>query len=285
MARPVTRFPLASSPQTGGVSCASSPTNGSPMRVEGKVAIVTGAGQGIGAASATRLAEEGAAVTCADVNGDAARQTAETIRANGGRAIGVAADVADDDGNRRIVEETLGSFGALDILHANAGVQLMARLEETSLEDWDRLHSTNLRGIFLGIRHALPLMRRRGGGAVIITSSLLGIVGDVDMPAYGATKGALRAMARSLAAAHGPENIRFNTICPGDVDTPLNIEFLEAQADPEAARREITERYPLRRFASPRDVANVVLFLASDDAAYITGTDIIVDGGLLARIY
>jgi len=255
------------------------------VRVADKVAIVTGAGQGIGEASALRLAEEGASVTCVDVSPDAARQTAETIRAGGGRAIAVTADVADDDDNRRATEETVQKFGGLDILHANAGVQLMARLEETSPEAWDRLHSTNLRGVFLGIRHALPFMRQRGGGSVIITSSLLGIVGDVDMPAYGATKGGLRAMARSLAAGHGPENIRFNTICPGDVDTPLNIEFLEAQPDPEGARRAITERYPLRRFASPRDIANVVLFLASDDAAYINGTDIIIDGGLLARIY
>lgn len=255
------------------------------MRLEAKVAIVTGAGQGIGEATAIRLAEEGASVTCVDIHGEAAARTARSIEAAGGRAIAVTADVATEDGNRLLAAETADRFGGLDIFHANAGVQLMARLEDTSLEAWDRLQSTNLRGAFLGIRAVMPLLRRRGGGSVIITSSLLGIVGDVDMPAYGATKGGLRAMARSLAAAHGPENIRFNTICPGDVDTPLNIEFLEAQANPEEARRAITDRYPLRRFASSRDIANVVLFLASDEAAYVNGTDIVVDGGLLARIY
>lgn len=255
------------------------------MRLAGKVAIVTGAGQGIGEATAIRLAEEGASIACVDIHGETAARTAGSIDSSGGRAIAVTADIATEEGNRLMAEETANRFGGLDIFHANAAVQLMARLEDTSLEAWDRLQSTNLRGVFLGIRAVMPLLRARGGGSVIITSSLLGIVGDVDMPAYGATKGGLRAMSRSLAAAHGPENIRFNTICPGDVDTPLNIEFLEAQANPEDARRAITDRYPLRRFASPRDIANVVLFLASDEAAYVNGTDIVVDGGLLARIY
>ncbi len=254
-------------------------------RLAGKVAIVTGAAQGIGEATALRLAEEGAAVACIDINGAGAEATAQSITAAEGRAIAVTADVATEEGNALMAARAVEEFGGVDILHANAAIQLMARLEGTSLEAWDRLQSINLRGVFLGIRAMLPLLRARGGGSVIITSSLLGIVGDVDMPAYGASKGGLRAMCRSLAAAHGPENIRFNTICPGDVDTPLNIEFLEAQANPEEARRAITDRYPLRRFASPRDVANVVLFLASDEAAYVNGTDIIVDGGLLARIY
>ncbi len=147
------------------------------------------------------------------------------------------------------------------------------------------MHATNLRSVYLGVRHALPHLREGGGGSVIMTASVLGIVGDPDLPAYGAMKGGLRALCRSLAAAHGPENIRVNTICPGDVETSMVREFFAYQPDPEAARRELTERYPLRRFATPRDVANVAVFLASDDANYLTGIDIVVDGGLLARIY
>ena len=255
------------------------------MRLQGKVAIVTGAGRGIGEATAIRFAEEGAAVTCVDIDAGNAAATAGAIEQVGGRALAVAADIATPDGNRAMVEETVSAFGGLDVLHANAAVQFMGRLEATPQAEWDRLHATNLRGVYLGIQQALPRLRERGGGAVVITASLLGIVGDPDLPAYGATKGGLRAMCRALATAHGPENIRFNTICPGDVETALLTEFFAHQSDPAAARREVTERYPLRRFASPRDVANVALFLASDEASYLTGIDIVVDGGLLARIY
>ena len=255
------------------------------MRLAAKVAIVTGAGRGIGEATARRFAEEGAAVACVDIDAAAAASTADAIEQAGGRALPVAADVSTLGGNRATVEETVATFGGLDILHANAAIQFMGHLEATPELEWDRLHATNLRGVYLGIQQALPHLRERGGGAVIITASLLGIVGDPDLPAYGAMKGGLRALCRSLAAAHGPENIRVNTICPGDVETPLLAQFFAYQPDPIAARREVTERYPLRRFATPADIANVALFLASDEASYLTGIDVVVDGGLLARIY
>lgn len=255
------------------------------MRLEGKVAVITGAGAGIGEAAAIRFAEEGAAVACVDIVQEAAEATARTICDAGGVAVPVAADVSTVDGNRRMIEIAVARFGGVDVLHANAGVPFMGDLESTSDEEWDRLHDTNLRGPYLGIKRALPHFRERGGGSIIITASLLGIVGDSDMPAYGAMKGGLRALCRAVATAHGPENIRCNTICPGDVATQMNIAFFEHQPNPEAARNEITRRYPLRRFASPRDVANVALFLASDEANYLTGIDIVVDGGLLAQIY
>lgn len=255
------------------------------MRMRDKVAIVTGAGRGIGEATAHRFAGEGAAVACVDIDRASAAATARAIDQSGGKAVAVAADLATLDGNRAMVGETIAAFGGLDVLHANAAIQFMGRIEATPEHEWDRLHATNLRGVYLGIQQALPYLRERGGGAVIITASLLGIVGDPDLPAYGAMKGGLRALCRALATAHGPENIRFNTICPGDVETPLLTQFFDFQPEPAAARREVTDRYPLRRFATPADIANVALFLASDDASYLTGIDIVVDGGLLARIY
>ncbi|MDQ3514679.1 MAG: SDR family oxidoreductase [Chloroflexota bacterium] len=255
------------------------------MRMRDKVAIVTGAGRGIGEATAHRFAGEGAAVACVDIDRASAAATARAIDQSGGKAVAVAADLATLDGNRAMVGETVAAFGGLDVLHANAAIQFMGRIEATPEHEWDRLHATNLRGVYLGIQQALPYLRERGGGAVIITASLLGIVGDPDLPAYGAMKGGLRALCRALATAHGPENIRFNTICPGDVETPLLTQFFDFQPEPAAARREVTDRYPLRRFATPADIANVALFLASDDASYLTGIDIVVDGGLLARIY
>ncbi len=254
------------------------------MRLDGKVAIVTGAGRGIGAAIAQRFAAEGASVICADIDGLSARSTEAAIVASGGVGRAVEADVSTVGGNQAMVEAALES-GGLDVFHANAAIQVMGRLEDTTEADWDALHAANLRGVYLGIRQALPHLRARGGGSIIITASLLGMVGDPDMPAYGAMKGGLRALCRSLAAAHGPENIRCNTICPGDVETPMNADFFAHQVDPDGARATILERYPLRRFATPEDVANVALFLASDEASYLTGIDVVVDGGLLARIY
>ncbi|MGI8696478.1 MAG: SDR family NAD(P)-dependent oxidoreductase [Mycobacteriales bacterium] len=246
---------------------------------------MTGAGRGIGLATAVRFAAEGAAVACVDIDERTAAGTAEAIGKAGGHALAVAADVSTAEGNRHMVEQTVTQFGGLDIMHANAAVQVLGRLEETSEAEWDRLHVTNLRGVFLGIKQALPCLRTRGGGTILLTASVLGIVGDADLPAYGAQKGGLRALCRAIAAAHGPENIRCNTICPGDVATEMNDDFFAHRPDPEAARAAITDRYPLRRMASPIDVANVALFLASDEASYLTGIDVIVDGGLLANIY
>jgi NAD(P)-dependent dehydrogenase (short-subunit alcohol dehydrogenase family) len=252
--------------------------------LNGKAGVVTGAAGGIGAAIARRLAEYGAAVACVDRN-ERVERVASEIVSDGGRAIAVQVDVGTDEGNHAAVAASVEAFGGIDAFFANAAIQLMGPLEESSRGDWEQMFDTNLYGVASGLRAALPELRKRGGGSLIITASLLGIVGDPDLPAYGAMKGALRALCRSLATAHGPDNIRVNTICPGDVDTPLLDQFFGYQEDPEGARRDITNRYPLRRLATPRDVANVAAFLCSDDAAYISGTDLIIDGGLLARIY
>jgi NAD(P)-dependent dehydrogenase (short-subunit alcohol dehydrogenase family) len=255
------------------------------MRLEEKIVVVTGAARGIGEACARRYAHAGAAVICVDVDEAGAERVAVTVRADGGEATAVTADIATLEGNELAIEAAKTCYGALDVFHANAAVQELGHLEATTDEQWETLHSVNLRGAARGIQLAIPELRVRGGGSIIITASLLGIVGDPDLPAYGAMKGGLRALCRSLATAHGPEGIRVNTICPGDVETPMLAEFFDAQPEPEASRAEVTARYPLRRFATPEDVANVAVFLASDHASYLTGIDIVVDGGLLARIY
>jgi len=254
------------------------------MRLSGKVALVTGAVGGIGSAVVELFAEEGAAVACVDLD-ERVSDVAARIRETGGTAVAIVADVSTDEGNESSVAQAVDAFGGLDVFHANAAIQIMGRLDETTPEEWERLYRANLYGVAAGLRAALPALCVRGGGSLIVTASLLGIVGDPDLPAYGAMKGGLRALVRSLATAHGRENIRVNAICPGDVETPILADFFAFQDDPEAARREIVERYPLRRFASPRDVANLALFLASDESSYITGTDLVIDGGLLARIY
>lgn len=255
------------------------------MNLTGKVAVVTGAARGIGAACSARLARDGAAVVCVDVLRDELGEKVEAISAAGSRAVAVTADVATAAGNDLAVETAIELYGGLDIFHANAAVQHMGRIDAASIDAWDEMHRVNLRGAYLGARAAIPRLSERGGGCVIFTASLLGLVGDPDLPAYGAMKGGLLALCRSLATAHGPQNIRVNTVCPGDVETEMVSEFFAFQPDPEAARLAITERYPLRRFAQPADVAAAVAFLASDDAGYITGIDLVVDGGLLARIY
>ena len=256
------------------------------MRLAGKVAVVTGAAGGIGSAVCRRFAEEGCAVICVDRSADALGQVVDQVRAAGTSAVApLAADISTDQGNHEAVAAAVGHFGGLDIFHANAAVQIMGGLESTTPADWTALYTTNLYGVASGFRHALPALRARGGGSLIATSSLLGIVGDPDLPAYGAMKGGLRALARSMAAAHGIDRIRVNTICPGDVETPLLQDYFSFQPDPEAARAKIVDLYPLKRLAQPKDVANVALFLASDESSYLSGIDIVVDGGLLAKIY
>lgn len=254
-----------------------------PGRLSGRVTLVTGAAGGIGRAVVARFAEEGASVICVDRDADALESLVSEHHSLGRRDVrALEHDVTDGFG---LIREAVAIHGRIDVLHANAAVQVMGNLEKTNPADWDRMYQVNQRAVAESIREVAPHMRAQGGGSIILTASLLGLTGDPDLAMYGATKGALRALCRSVAAALGPDNIRCNTICPGDVDTPMVREFFDFQPDPAAARREVEQHYPLRRIAQPRDVANAALFLASDESSYITGTDLIVDGGLLAKIY
>jgi len=255
------------------------------MRLKDKVAVVTGAGSGIGRASALRFAQEGARVVVVDWKPEGGRETVARIKAQGGVAIFVEADVSRDEDVRRMIETAVNTYGGLHILLNNAAIQVFGTLPNTSEADWYRVMDVNLKGVYLGCKYAIPHMIAGGGGSIVNMSSALGLVGDPDLPAYGATKGGILAMTRAVAQAHGRQGIRVNSICPGDVETPILAEYFEHQPDPQEARRRVAAEYALGRIAQPEEVANVALFLASDESSFVTGTYIVVDGGLTSKCY
>lgn len=255
------------------------------MRLQLKVAVITGAAQGVGRAVAWRMAREGASVVAVDIKEEPLVSLVTEICDAGLSATAVAADVATEAGNKHAVATAVSRYGGLDIFHANAAVIRFRDVVSTTEATWDEIHRVNLKGAYLGCQAAIPSLISRGGGSLILTASVLGLVGDPELSAYGATKGGLRALCRSLAVAYGPQQIRCNTICPGDVETPMLTQFLDQQPEPAAALKKMTDVYPLRRLATPDDVASVAVFLASDDSRNITGTDLITDGGLLAKCY
>lgn len=255
------------------------------MRLGGKVAVVTGAGSGIGRATAQRFAREGASVVVADWNPAGGRETVDLIRSAGGEAVFVETDVSQADQAGRMVETALSGYGRLDILFNNAAIQVFGTIPDTSEADWHKVLDVNLKGVYLGCKYAIPPMIEQGGGSIINMSSILGLVGDPAMPAYGATKGGILAMTKAMAQAHGRQNIRVNSICPGDVETPLVMEYFDQQPDPAAARQVVANEYALGRIARPDEIASVALFLASDESSFITGTYIVVDGGLTSKCY
>ena len=255
------------------------------MRLEGKVALITGGGSGIGRATALRFAEEGAHVVVVDWNPEGGQEAAQVVKSKGGEATFVWADVSENADAERMVNEAISTFGRLDILFNNAAIQVFGTIPNTSEEDWCKVMDVNLKGVYLGCKYAIPHMVAQAGGSIINTSSALGLVGDPDMPAYGATKGGILAMTKAMAQAHGGDNIRVNSICPGDVSTPLVEEYFDKQPDPEQARRQIASEYVLGRIARPEEIANVALFLASDESSFITGTYIVADGGLTSKCF
>lgn len=255
------------------------------MRLKNKVALITGAGSGIGRATALRLSEEGARIVAVDRNAESGQATVARIHAQQGEALFVQADVSQEADAQRMVAAALQRYGRLDILFNNAAIQVFGTIPETATSDWDRVMDVNLKGVYLGCKYAIPPMIEGGGGSIINTASILGLVGDPMLPAYGATKGGIIAMTAAMAQAHGRQQIRVNCICPGDVATPLVLEYFEQQPDPAAARRQVESAYALGRIAEPEEIANAVLFLASDESSFITGTYLVVDGGVTSRCY
>lgn len=261
-------------------------TGGPDMKLHGKVAMVTGAGRGIGYAVATAMAEAGARVALVDVSAAEVEIAAERLLRRGFEARSYASDVSTLPGNREVVDAIRSVWGNVDILHANAGVVTFADLPQiTDPAEISRIIEINLQGAIFSCKAVLPAMIEQGSGVILLTASIAAFVGEPSVPVYSATKGGLTALCKSLAVRHGPDGVRCNTICPGDVRTQMLEDFLAREPDPEAARSELIARYPLRRIAEPEDIARLAAFLASDDAGWITGTDLVIDGGLLARCY
>jgi NAD(P)-dependent dehydrogenase (short-subunit alcohol dehydrogenase family) len=202
------------------------------LRLAGKVAIVTGSGSGIGRATAQLFSKEGAKVTVLDRDKAAGEETVALIRAAGGDAAFSMADVSKSSDLQKAVETTVERYGKLNVLVNNAAIQVLAKLVDTSEEDWDRVHSVNLKGVFLGCKFAIPAMLQAGGGTIVNMASVLGFVGDPDLAAYCAAKGGVIALTRVAALTYGPQGIRVNCICPGDVETPLVQDYFEKDADP-----------------------------------------------------
>jgi NAD(P)-dependent dehydrogenase (short-subunit alcohol dehydrogenase family) len=252
------------------------------MKLEGKVAIVTGAASGIGRASAIAFAREGAKVVVADRNRAEGESAAREIANEGLEAWFAQVDVRKEADAARMVEDTVARWGRVDILFNNAGVLLVKPIEEMAEEEWDRVMAINVKAAFFAIKHAAPHMRRGGGGAILNTGSIASLAGQVGTPAYSASKGAIALLTKSLALDLGRDGIRVNCICPGITDTPMLREHLGQGAEGEARIKARLARLPLGKILSPADVARAAVYLVSDDSAGITGVLHVVDGGLMA---
>lgn len=248
------------------------------MKLKGRVTVITGSGAGIGRASAKMFAREGAKVVVADINFAGAMETAETITRAGGVARAVQVDVADARSVQALVSETLQLFGEVHVLFNNAAVQVSKTLEETTVEEWNRQMAVNLGGIFLCSKFFLPHLRKTRGN-IINMASVNGFFVETTCAGYCATKGAIIALTKAMAIDHGRDGIRVNCICPGYIDAGMAWGYFNGQPDPAAARATAAKLQALKRIGSPEEVARVAVFLASDDAGYMTGSSVVVDGG------
>lgn len=248
-------------------------------RVEGKVAIVTGGARGIGAAIAGLLAREGARVAIGDVRKAEGRREVSRIAAEGGAALFVPLDVTREEDWRAAIAGTVDTFGRLDVLVNNAGIGQQVSIEETGERVWDATMRVNVTGAFLGAKHAIPEMRKGGGGSIVNISSISGLAGGGTSAAYHASKGALRLLTKAIAVQYGLQGIRANSVHPGVIETPMTRDFL---AEP-ANRRERVAKTPLGRIGTPQDVAFGVLYLASDESSFVTGGELVIDGGRTAQ--
>ena len=250
------------------------------MRLENKVALISGGARGMGAAEARLFASEGARVVIGDVLEEEGRQTEAQINEAGGECLFIRLDVTSESNWRQVVAATVAQFGKLDILVNNAGIGgLPGTVEETTSEIWDTVMDINAKGVFLGTKAAIPEMRKVGGGSIISISSIWGIVGSGGSAAYHASKGAVRLLTKSTAIQYAGEGIRANSVHPGPIATPMT-EAIRADSD---RNQLFLSNTPLGRWAEPEDVAYGVLFLASDESSFMTGSELVIDGGWTAQ--
>ncbi len=255
-----------------------------PRRFPGKVVLVTGAGGAIGRESALRLAREGASVAVADVRLAAAQETVALLEAEGHEALALECDVRDEASVERMVAGCIERFGRIDLLHNNAGVLIPGTALTQSLEDWDLHFAVNVRGMLLVSRAVIPHMQRQGGGAIVNTGSTASLVGEPNCVSYDATKGAVLQLTRQMAIDFAKDGIRINCICPGWIDTGFNDPiFDDAGMSPQEIDDAVKLAIPMNRQGTAADVAPSVAFLFSDDASYITGTTLVIDGGFVAQ--
>ena len=253
------------------------------MRLAGKVALITGSARGIGRGIARRFAAEGASVGILDLDATACGTVVDEIEAAGGTALEVAADISDPDQVARACAELAGHFGTPTVLVNNAAVMPAANIHETSLADFDRCVAVNLRGTFLVSRALIPGMLAAGGGSIIHIASITGILGLPGLAAYSMTKGALLALTRAMSTDYAGRGIRSNSVSPGTIDSPMLYDFLATKSDPDRLRRQYDAMHPQGRVGKIEEVANVCLFLASDEASFVSGANYTVDGGVSVK--